>query len=266
MGKKLKKSKEELSRSCVWCGKKIPPDRISTSITCSREHYNMYYNDKKKQKRKKSLIEKNSNKICLYCGEKMPPHKRADSKCCCQEHTLLYYKTKNQSGVKICERCGKKHGRKKSVYCSEFCKTKTWKEENRKKINKSERENRKEKFLKKRKKLFEEKELFCRWCSSPIPINSTKTKYCDEHCKQQFNSAKQAKKPVKIKVDYKTTIETTSYDQITKIRVRYIEHLNLKPKNIQQGGRKTKKEKGNSKKEFAEKDFKKEFKKFKKFS
>lgn len=143
-------------RECVVCGTKFAA-RSGTHVYCS---------DKCREAGKSKATSAGTIRECPWCGDKFVPQKPAQ-KFCCTEHRVLHtnrrIRLRNGSGVKsesstrTCSVCGNEYY---APHCkSDMCRV-----------------------CKEKAEKAAKPAGVCQMCGEPIPVNSTRRKYCSDKC------------------------------------------------------------------------------------
>lgn len=107
---------------------------------------------------------------------------------------------------KNCAHCNSEFETKFGIYCSAICKTKAHRE---------------------KKKAEARKDYICYYCGSQITAPSF-YKFCNEDHGRKFQTAKDRGKPILLKINNKTTIQTKKYDSIPEVVRSWQAHVSRK--------------------------------------
>lgn len=119
------------------------------------------------------------------------------------DHPLLRWKAAQPKITRSCLHCGGDYVNQfESKYCSSRCKTAHWRAKNLVKPT-----------------------LLCDFCSEPIQRDSIKRKFCCVEHKWRFYGRVRAGRPIDVKVDATTIIQTKDYKNIAQVRETWQQRL-----------------------------------------
>jgi predicted nucleic acid-binding Zn ribbon protein len=205
------------NRKCRCCGNPIEGNNVRQSFCSSKCRSDMWRINKQREK-----VASAGARGCKTCGKDITQmeikYRYCSPECKVTANNL---KRRVVPEDRSCKTCSSPiaSDNVQQVYCSAGCKNKA--NQVKKKMSKPD--------------------MFCMFCTDMLPKEARNTKFCCDEHKNRFYLAKAANRPIMVRVDAKTVIETRKYNDVPGVAARWREKkqaewnsLKSKPKTVEE--------------------------------